>query len=139
MARRYSVRGIRNSRVYLLKSAARSIGVSEPTLRKWRAHGLKIIDDQRPYLVRGADLIDFLEKQNAADRTPMMRTQFYCMGCSTPRDPLGGAVDYTSLSELTGRLSGVCAECGCKIGRFCKASEVEELRAAMAAVFKANT
>ena len=73
MARRFSSRGICKDRVYTIKMAARIIGVSEATFRKWTKDGLRLIADQRPYLVRGADLIEFLVKREAANKVMMAK------------------------------------------------------------------
>jgi hypothetical protein len=119
MARRFSTRGVHKDRVYTLKICARQIGVSEATLRKWSTDGLRIITDGRPYLIRGADLIAFLEKREAANKVTMAKGQFYCMCCKEPRNPKCGSVAYHPTNDLTGRLSGLCSECGGKVGQFC--------------------
>ena len=136
MARHYAIRGISKARVYTVKSAARILGVSEPTFRRWAKDGLKIITDKRPYLVRGADVIDYLKKRRTANRNPMTQTQCYCMRCKAPRDALGGAFIFQPTSDLTGRLSGLCAGCGGKFGRFCKASDLELLSKVLAITHK---
>lgn len=123
MARRFAVDGISENRVYKVQTAARLIGVSEPTFRKWSKVGLRIMSDKRPHLVRGADLIDFLQKRRAASKRIMAVDQFYCMRCKAPRHPLAGSLTYSPLNALTGRLSGLCDQCGANFGRFCKASD----------------
>ncbi len=127
MAQRYSKRGISKARVYTVKNAARIVGVSELTLRKWSRDGLKIIRDKRPHLLRGADLIDYLNKRHVANRNPMTETQCYCMRCKAPKNPMGGAFVFQQTSDLTGRLSGLCGDCGGKFGRFCNPSDLEFL------------
>lgn len=122
MAHRFPTRGISKDRVYTVKMAARTIGVSEPTFRKWTKDGLRLISDKRPYLVRGADLIEFLKKRNAANRVPRGKGQFYCMTCKGSRDPSLGSVTYAATTAQTGRLSGRCSVCGGKLGQFCNAN-----------------
>ena len=123
MGRRYQTRGLSKDRIYTLKIAARTIGSSEVTIRKFEDQGLRVIRDSRPYLVRGADLIEFLQKREAANRNDMADGQFYCMTCKAPRDAVQSSIAFTAYSSLTGRLSGLCDDCGGKIGRFCKASD----------------
>jgi len=127
MGRRYSLRGISKARVYKVKHAARIIGVSEATLRKWAKEGLRLIKDQLPYLVRGCDLIDFLTKRQSMLKAPMAEGQFYCLGCSAPCAPRDGVVHFSPMTSLTGRLSALCDECGRKVGRFCKAADADAL------------
>jgi hypothetical protein len=126
MARRFSKRGISKDRVYTIKLAARIVGVSEATFRKWPRDGLRLIADQRPFLVRGADLINFLQKRETANKVTMGKEQFYCMTCKAPRDPREGSVTYKPTTDLTGRLSGLCGACGGKVGRFCSAVNVPD-------------
>lgn len=138
MGRRYSLRGISKNRVYTYKVASRIVGVSEAAFRKWPDKGMRVINDKRPHLVRGADLIEFLERLQAAKKRPMTKTQFYCLRCNAPRDALGGVVEYSTITDLTGRISGLCAVCGGKIGRFCKASDLAPLSASLTISFKAK-
>jgi hypothetical protein len=123
MARRFSSRGICKDRVYTIKMAARTIDVSEATFRKWPKDGLRLVTDQRPYLIRGADLIEFLQKREAANKVTMARGQFFCMRCKAPRDPVDGSVSYQPTTDLTGRLSATCGVCGGKVGQFCSATK----------------
>jgi len=122
MARRFQTRGISKDRVYTIKMAARTVGVSEQTFRQWHKDGLHLISDKRPYLVRGADLIDFLKKREKANKVPMCKGQFFCMACKAPRDARKGSITYSATTALTGRLSGLCAVCGGKLGQFCRAA-----------------
>lgn len=126
MAQRFLTRGISKDRVYTVKMASRTIGVSEPTFRKWTKEGLRLISDKRPYLVRGADLIGFLKKRDAAKKKPTGDGQFYCMTCKAPRDPSEGSVSYKAATASTGRLSGLCGVCGGKLGQFCNVSRAAD-------------
>lgn len=133
MARRINLRGISKDRVYTVKSAARIVGVSEQTFRKWSKEGLRLMTDQRPYLVRGADLIDFLKLREASAKIPLRPGQFFCMRCKEPRFPIEGSVTYRANTAKTGRLSGTCGTCNGKLGQFCsavKAGETLNLNAA---------
>lgn len=126
MGKRVSTRGLSKDRVYILKTAARIIGVSEATFRRWPKEGLRIISDQRPYLVRGADLIAFLKKREAANKVIMQEGQFYCMHCKAPTNPRNGSATFRQSTALTGRLSAVCGVCGGKVGRFCSVVHAAE-------------
>lgn len=133
MAWRFQTRGLCKDRVYTIKMAARTIGVSEARFRQWSKDGLRLIAEQRPYLVRGADLIEFLQKRDAANKVSMGDGQFFCMRCKGPRNPREGSVTYTATTSQTGRLSGICDTCGGKLGQFCSASKAVDFLAAPAA------
>ena len=126
MARRFQTRGICKDRVYTIKLAARTIGVSEASLRKWARDGLRLITDKRPYLVRGADLVAFQKKREAACKADMGPGQFYCMTCKAPRDARDGSFSYAAITASTGRLGGVCDACSGNVGRFCSANEAAD-------------
>ena len=136
--KRYCLRGVCKSRVYTFKLAARIVGVSLATFRKWPKEGLKVITDKRPFLVRGADLIDFLNRRMAANRHIMTKDQIFCMRCKAPRTPLSGTLAFTPHGKLTGRISARCSECRGKIGRFCSTSEMEERGETLGIAIKAS-
>ena len=123
MGKRFNKRALSKDRVYRIKSAARAIGASEATMRNWDRDGLRIIKDKRPFLVRGADLIEFLIMREAANKKPLGDGQFYCMTCQRRRDPANGSVIYCPATASNGRLSAVCGTCGGKVGRFAKDAE----------------
>ena len=129
MARRFSSRGISKDRVYTVKLAARIIGVSEATFRKWAKDGLRLVADKKPYLIRGADLIDFLRRREASNKVMMGKGQFFCMACKAPHDPRAGSVTFHPATESTGRLSALCGGCGGKVGQFCKADRAVDFGA----------
>lgn len=137
--KRYSLRGLCKSRVYTFKMAARIVGVSLATFRKWPKQGLRAITDKRPYLVRGADLIDFLTKRMEQNRCPMGKGQFHCMTCHAPRDAEPGSLAYTPQTTRTGRLSGRCGTCGGKMGRFCNPENARQMIEANRAAINAAT
>ena len=123
MGSRIRPQGVARDRTYTVALAARAVGVSEHTLRKWGKQGLRIIRDRRPHLVRGADLQEFIAKRRKGRRAKLGSGQFYCLRCKAPRAALAGSVVFTSTTALTGRLSGLCAGCGAKVVCFCKASD----------------
>lgn len=127
MGKRYNKRALSKDRVYRIKAAARAIGASEATMRTLDREGLPTIKDKRPFLIRGADLIEFLEKREAASRKPLGQDQFFCMSCHGRREAAEGSVVYHPASTSHGRLSALCGVCGGKVGRFAKAAEVAAL------------
>jgi hypothetical protein len=135
MGRRKQVRGISKDRVYTVKTAARLVGVSEHTFRKWAKDGLRLIKDKRPHLVRGADIIDYLARRKAQSRWKMAPDQFHCMRCKGPSDPQEGSVQYYPQTASTGRLSALCKVCSAKMGRFCSASDRDRYDLSGAAAF----
>lgn len=127
MGRRYSVRGLAKDRVYDVPTAARIIGVSVGTFRKFPARGLRVVSRTRPILIRGEDLINFLQDQANANKQPTLPHQFFCMRCNGPKEALGGLADYVSLNTKTGRLKAICSGCEGVLSKFSSPAKVDEL------------
>ena len=63
MARRSSSRGVKLHWNYSVEEAARATGNCKGTVRRWLKDGLPAITDQKPLLILGGDLIDYLKRQ----------------------------------------------------------------------------
>lgn len=129
MGRRYSIKGLAKDRVYDFQQASRIIGVSMSTFRKFPKKGLRVISEKRPKLVRGEDLIMFLQKQAEANRQPCRPEQFYCMRCKGPRNALGGMADYVPTNHLTGRLQAFCESCDGPCSKFASPRTLQHISA----------
>lgn len=131
MGRRYSTHGIAKDRVYDVQTAARIIGVSIGTFRKFPARGLKLVSTTRPILVRGEHLIEFLKEQAGANKQPCRPEQFFCMSCKAPRDALGRTADYIPNNTHTGRLQALCSVCESTVSKFSNPAKVRALKGAL--------
>jgi len=111
MARRANPRAIKAAQSYTIEEAAIALGVSIPTVRMWIRQGLEAMTGQRPYLILGAALREFLEKRRKGSRTRLGPDQFYCLSCKRAHRPLGMMVDYHPKNTKTGELSALCGGC----------------------------
>ena len=59
-------RAVKMHRNYTVDEAARVLGRDKGTIRRWIAKGLPAIKDQKPHLILGTDLIEFLKTQTVA-------------------------------------------------------------------------
>jgi hypothetical protein len=56
------------------------------TVQAWiKKQGLKTIDNKKPSLVYGWDLIEFLKRKNNKDKCPTQFNEMYCFQCSLAR------------------------------------------------------
>ncbi len=79
-------KGLKSHRNYTVEEVARVLGVARGTVRHWTKKGLRFVTEQRPRLIRGDDLLEFLTKLKA----PKQRCQLhecYCFKCRAPREP----------------------------------------------------
>lgn len=114
---RPSPRSIKLHRTYSVEEAARVLGVHKNSVRGWRQHGLKPIDESRPVLFLGSDLRTFLEQRNASRKRPCRPGTLYCFRCRQPRAPALGMVDWMPTKSSTGNLTALCGTCGTEMHR----------------------
>ncbi|WP_417514816.1 helix-turn-helix domain-containing protein [Minwuia sp.] len=97
-------------RNYTVDEAARLLNCSKSTIRRLIAKGLPVIKDQKPHLILGSDLIEFLKKQ----RRPKVRCgpgEFYCLRCRAPRQPALGMVEIRSRNVSSLNIRALCDVC----------------------------
>jgi len=113
MARtRFDRRGVKIHRTYTYEEAARLIGASRATVRRWvSSRQLPAICDQKPHLILGSDLRAFLDER-ATTKTPCPPGQCYCVKCRASVVPDGGMADFIQDRPKTGMLRGLCPHCG---------------------------
>lgn len=67
--------------------------------------------DQRPHLVRGDDLRDFIRKMRRTRKTQVALHQFYCLGCRDARNAAGGFAECR-IDGNSASLKAICEACG---------------------------
>lgn len=117
MAKRVSTRRIKKNRHYSYELAADALGLSQGTVRSWRAKGLEVMTDERPHIILGETLIAFIAAQQMPPRK-MALDQFRCMACRRLTRPLGGVVFYTPITPSRGQLEALCETCEGQCFRF---------------------
>ena len=118
MAKRVSARKVKIHNQYTYDQAAYALGVSVQTVRLWRRSGLPVLDSQKPHLILGFALKDFLgNRQNKPERR-LARDQFLCMACNAPTRAYGGMADYLPYTATRGRLEALCEVCHGPCGKF---------------------
>ena len=124
--KRLKTRLIKRHRSYSFDEAARILGVAKGTLRRWVIDGLPILTDQRPHLILGADLIDFLEKRRSRQQKCKL-PECFCFRCRTPRMPAFGAVEIFAVKGGSGNLRALCECCSTVMHKRVAATKLGEL------------
>ena len=127
MGKRVSPRKIKIHNQYTYEQAADLLGVSVQTVRSWRLRGLHVLDSQKPHLILGFALKDFLTKRAHKPERRLARDQFLCMACNAPRRAYGGMADYIPYNAARGRLEALCEVCHRQCGKFVSTSLCAEL------------
>ena len=110
-AKRVSCRRIKTHRSYTVEECAQTLGVCRATVRRWLKRGLPAIDDRKPALIPGGDLIDYL-KNRQAPRHRCKSNECFSMKCREPGSPALNMADYLPLTSSTGNLRALCSVCG---------------------------
>ena len=127
MAKRVSARKIKIHNQYTYEQAADALGVSVQTVRLWRQAGLQVLDSQKPHLILGFALKDFLAKRSNKPERRLALDQFLCMACNAPRRAYGGMADYLPYTDGHGRLEALCEACQGLCGKFASPKLCAEL------------
>lgn len=127
MARRVSARRVKTNSQYTYDSAADLLGVSAQTVRLWRRSGLQVLDSQKPHLILGFALKDFLSNRSNRPKRRLARDQFLCMACNAPKRAFGGIADYRPYTPRRGRLEVLCEDCNGLCGKFASPALCAEL------------
>jgi hypothetical protein len=112
-------------RAYSVDEIARVLGIHRNTARIWIKGGLRTIDDKRPILVLGQELVRFLQDRRARKKQPCPAGQMYCFRCRKPKVPASGMVEYEPRTATVGNLAGLCPDCCCMMHRIVGKTQVD--------------
>jgi hypothetical protein len=111
MPRRISAIRVKANRNYTVEEAADVAGATPQTVRAWIKRGLPAMNGQRPVLILGSALKEFLARAEADRKRPLQVGEFFCLGCKSARAPALAMADYVALSANHGFLRAFCAVC----------------------------
>jgi len=104
-------------RSYTVEEVALLFHVHKNTVRQWSKQGLPTCDDQRPMLILGSALREFLHARRAKNKRPCQPGEIYCVRCRAPRKPAGDMAEYQPQTETLGNLVAICPACETIINR----------------------
>lgn len=127
MVRRVSAHKVKIHRQYTYEQAADLLDLSVQTVRLWRRAGLEVLLSQKPHLILGFALKDFLNKRANRPERRLARDQFLCMACNAPKRAADGIADYQPYTGTRGRLEVLCETCLGPCGKFASPKLCAEL------------
>ena len=98
------------------------------TVQEWYRQGLKRIDNERPFLVKGFVLKEFLDQKNLSSKRKCEPNEFFCMKCKSPRKLWENAVSLKYRSSKTISMSGWCLVCNTVINKIGSVKKLPEIR-----------
>jgi len=130
--RRFNPRLAKIHRNYTVEEIASLYGVHKNTVRQWIKDGLPVINDQKPMLILGRDLRDFLMKKRMKNKCPLKPGQMYCLKCRRGMTPAGEIADYEAITETGGNLIGICPKCDLMMYRRISLAQFDLVRGELA-------
>ncbi len=115
-------------RSYVVEQVAGLFKVHRNTVREWVRCGLPTINDRRPMLILGRELVVFLIAKRAKHKQSCQPGEIYCVRCRVPRTPSGDIADYQRLTDTQGNLVGICPACDTKIYRRVSLPKLDQIR-----------
>lgn len=132
--RKYNARRISLKISYSVQEVAELFGIHKNAALNWIKAGLKIIDQKKPYLINGAELVEFLNTRQKKRKHKCKPDEFYCFKCRLPRRPLPGSILITLRNVHRLKISAKCSDCLTNVfkdGSVKKRDEIEQNYAAV--------
>lgn len=113
-------------RNYTVEEAAELYDVFKGTVRAWIKAGLPVLNDKRPMLILGSDLVAFHQARRKKNKQQCQPGELYCVRCRAPRKPAGDMADYQIITEKIGNLIAICPDCDNIMNRRVSLSTLEQ-------------
>lgn len=113
-------------RSYTVEEIANLFGIHRNTVRHWVKEGLASIDDKRPMLILGHDLVEFLQARRVKHKQTCKPGELYCVRCRSPKSPAGNMADYFPITEKFGNLVAICPDCNAMMNRHVSMARIGE-------------
>jgi len=115
-------------RNYTIEEISCLLSVHKNTVRSWIKSGLPVCDSQKPMLILGSELREFIQAKNAKNKRKCKPYEMYCLRCKSPQKPAENMVDYEPITKVTGRLIGICSCCECIINKYISLADFLEIQ-----------
>lgn len=126
--RRYNVRLVKATWPYTVYEIAELFDIHKNAVLRWLKDGLTADRSQRPFLIRGDELIRFLKRQQYGRRHKCRPEEFFCFRCRAPREACLGMTDIVIESPTRLRLKALCAVCETPVNKVQNVRELPKIR-----------
>ena len=128
MAKRHpNHRLVKIHRSYTVEEVSSLFGIHKNTVRNWFQNGLPTIDNKRPMLMLGNDLVEFLQKRRTKNKQTCKPGELYCVRCRVPRPAAEDMAEYSPVNEKTGNLVAICPACDAIMNRRVNLAKIREV------------
>jgi hypothetical protein len=126
--RRFNSRLVKHNLSYSTQEVADLLKTTLNTVNNWYKRGLKKIDNRKPHLVFGEDLIMFLNGKNNKRKQKCAPNELYCCKCKLARKAWENTVDLRHIGSKRLVITGLCEVCGNKVNKLAAIENIEELK-----------
>ncbi|PCJ51081.1 MAG: DNA-binding protein [Gammaproteobacteria bacterium] len=118
MAKHHNPNLVKINRSYTVEEAANIFPVHKNTVRSWIKNGLEICGNQKPWLILGSELKEFIQLKRKKNKQTCKPYEMYCFSCRAPKRPAGNMADYEPMNASRGCLIGICSTCDGIINKY---------------------
>ncbi len=126
--RKHNPRLVKIHRNYTVEEIAILFGIHKNTVHQWIKRGLPVMDNKRPKLIHGEELLGFIKECRTKNKKSCKPGEIYCVKCREPRSPLNLEVCYRPITEKLGDLVGICPCCEIAIYRRASMAKLQCIR-----------
>ena len=109
--RKINAARISQNRSYDRREISRALAIHKNTISHWVREGLKPIDNQRPELFHGSELVRFIKSRQQKHKSICAQNEMFCLKCRKPRKAQIGSVSIENHNAKSANLIGKCCEC----------------------------
>lgn len=135
MSKNHNLHLIKERESYFFKEISELLKVHMRTVQAWKQEGLPTINEEKPYLVMGYDLKEFLSKKFARRKVKLQHDEFYCTKCRKAVKSFNNQVNLQTSGKSIGKqgfkelvIKGACKHCNSRINRFSHSGRLEEIK-----------
>lgn len=103
------------------------LGLHPQTVRKWIKDGLPTIDQGKPILIYGNNLIEWMKKRNSSNKCSTELDQMFCMKCQDARHVFQRQIAIDQNGRFL-KVKGICRSCKTTMNKNYKLAVLPELR-----------
>ena len=126
---------VKTHRNYSVEDISRLFDVHKNTVRNWLKLGLAAVDDRRPILILGRELLRFLQERRQKKKQSCGPGRIYCIACRAPKVPAGKMTECTATGSLAGNLCCICPDCHRLIYRRVNLAKIDAVRGELEITF----
>lgn len=149
--RKHNPRYININYYYTMQDIVSMFNVNKRTVYRWFSCGLKYYSKQKPYMVFGVDLKQFLESRNTKYKINTKPYEFACFRCKKATVPFDNEISIVLYNRKIIHIKSYCHICNCKINKaqnintiekwlsYYKAINMQQIRQALALYTDSNS